>query len=104
MSPLKIQMLLHYYSHAMDYRDEVDGAHACSGAVREAISDFLGDGLIRETNPDWSGQPASSRDSQYGVTAKGLAMVKHLCDVQIPVCIWVQPSSVPSEHQGGENG
>jgi hypothetical protein len=91
MSPLKITMLLHYYAHAMDYRDEVDGAHACSGAVTEAICDFLRDGLIKETNPGWSGQPASCRNSQYGVTAKGEAMVSHLMAVQIPVCQWVQP-------------
>lgn len=97
MSPLKIKMLLHYYAHAIDYRDETKPAHACSGAVTEALYDFLRDGLIKEVNPSWAGQPASSRDSQYGVTAKGEAMVKHLMDVQIPVCVWVQPSVAASE-------
>lgn len=96
MSPLKIKMLLHYYTNLMDYRDEVDAAHAASGAVREAIADFLSDGLIAEKNPGWSGQPETNRDSQYGVTDKGEAMVRHLMDVQIPVCIWVQPPSLTS--------
>lgn len=99
MSPLRIKMLLHYYAHAMDYRDEVDDAHASSGAVTEAIADFLADGLIKETNRDWVIQPASCRNSQYGVTAKGEAMVKHLTDVQIPVCVWVQPSSLASKER-----
>lgn len=92
MSPLKIKMLLHYYAHVMDYRDEVDGAHACSGAVQEAIYDFLRAGLIKEVNPGWAGQDARSRDKQYNVTDKGEAMVSHLMAVQIPVCKWVQPS------------
>lgn len=93
MSPLRIRMLLHYYANTIDYRDEVDPAHACSGAVTEAIHDFLQEGLIKEVNPNWGVQPPSNRDSQYSVTGKGEAMVGHLMAVQIPVCKWVQPST-----------
>jgi len=91
MSPLKIKMLLHYYAHVMDYRDEVDTAHACSPAVSEAIVDFLRSDLIVEKNPGWAGQDRKSREAQYRVTDKGMAMVEHLCAVQIPICKWVQP-------------
>jgi DNA integrity scanning protein DisA with diadenylate cyclase activity len=91
MSPLKIKMLLHYYAHVQDYRDEADPAHANSPAVAEAIQDFLQQELIEERNPRWVDQPANDRFSQYGVTAKGYAMVEHLCAVQIPVCHWTQP-------------
>jgi hypothetical protein len=91
MSPLKIKMLLHYYAHVMDYRDEVDTAHACSPAVSEAIRDFLHSDLIVEKNSGWAGQDRKSREAQYRVTDKGMAMVEHLCAVQIPICKWVQP-------------
>lgn len=91
MSPLCIKMLLHYYAHAMDYRDEAEPAHACSGAVKEAIEFFLHEGLIREVNPNWESQLPGNRNSQYSTSPKGNAMVEHLCAVQVPIIKWVQP-------------
>jgi hypothetical protein len=100
MSPLKINMLLHYFTRATDYAFWAAGAesdaHAASSAVREAMEFFVGTGLLKSKFDDvsWSisqAQHASEESPFFSITDKGRAMVEHLCDVHVPVCKWVQP-------------
>jgi hypothetical protein len=93
MTPLEIKMLLHIYSCRNDYRDEVlPIEHARSAAVHDAIEYFVAQGLAdkRMTDEEWIGF-GRDRPSQLTVTEKGVAMVNHLCAVQVPICKWVQP-------------
>ena len=93
MSPLQIGMLLRYYSHANDYRDEVEPDHAHSLAVKDSLAFFFKHDLIEQiyNDVDWQRLGPTPRPSQYRVTPKGTAMVESLMAVQIPVCKWVQP-------------
>lgn len=93
MSPLMIKMLLHYYSCARDYRDEVPGQHAASSAVKEAIAAFISWDLIIPLLPDadWQRQDVMARLSQYAISDRGRAMVEAYKAVKLPVIQWVQP-------------
>lgn len=107
MSPLQIKILLHYHTHASDYRlyvSEVEPDHAMSCGVASIIRAFVErDGLLKSkygdlyyavsqdpSHPDHCGEPI------FSITDKGIAMVSHLMAVQIPVCKWVQPEQVPA--------
>jgi hypothetical protein len=93
MSPLMIKMLLHYYSCARDYRDDVPGPHASSMAVKDAIEAFLEWGLLIQITPDeeWRRLDAMERRSPFTVTERGHAMVDAYKAVKLPVIQWVQP-------------
>lgn len=99
MSPLKIKMLLHYYAHTTDYAAwafEREPQHADSPAVLEALESFVGDGLLKSRFGDvaWAARQSVNDRSDgvmFSITEKGKAMVDHLCAVQLPVCVWVQP-------------
>lgn len=79
MSPLEIEILMHYASKAGDYRD---GDHS-SEAVRRCIGVFLDRGLLerREGNPC------------YRATEGTHMYVDALCEVPLPVqkLTWVMP-------------
>jgi hypothetical protein len=100
MSPLRINMLLHYYTSSSDYAawiSSVEPAHASSCAVREALQSFVDDGLLKSKFGDvpWAiSKSIYETDSPiFSITDKGQAMVAHLRAVQIPVCKWVQPEA-----------
>lgn len=99
MSPLHINILLHYYSRVDDYARHADKSepdHARSGAVREFLEEFVKEGLLTSRFGDISWACTASVNNQldgpiFKITDKGMAMVDHLRAVQIPVCQWVQP-------------
>lgn len=78
MSPLKIEILLHYYAKADEYDGDMNAP-----AVREAISEFVRDGML---------EPA---DRQYGrsyrATAKANHFIAHICDLPLPEMVWRMP-------------
>ena len=104
MSPLKINILLHYYARIGDYRHHVDWQHGNSPAVHESLLWFVEEGLLScrfgdvswaaSCDPDTRGK---SETQTFQITDRGRAMVEHLCAVQVPVCKWVQPPALSSQ-------
>ena len=81
MTPLEIEILLHYYSRGDDYRD----GDFSAPAVRSAIDSFRGVlGLLQE-NPGKGG-------GAYHITERGKVYVAALMDVPLPEQRWVMPT------------
>lgn len=80
MSPLQIEILLHYYCRSGDYRENDFSAPA----VREAIDNFRGreDMLC----------PCESGSRSYRLTERGQAFVDALQRLPLPRRVWVMPS------------
>lgn len=102
MSPLHINILLHYHTRFTDYAAHVSDKepdHAESPAVAEFITFFVKEGLLscRFGDVAWAiRQSVNDRSdgAMFAITDKGNAMVEHLCAVQIPVCKWIQPQEL----------
>lgn len=76
MTPLEIEIVMHYYCCPGEYRE----GDFTAPAVRSIIDEFRDQlGLIKQT-PDG-----------YKITDKGAAFVQSLCSVQLPVQVWVSP-------------
>jgi hypothetical protein len=81
MTPFEINLLLHF--------------HCCAGPwprkdapiYRPTVDKMFSDGLIEQS---------SLPDTDYQTTARGKAMVAHLCMVDLPVIKWVQPARTNS--------
>lgn len=106
MSPLNISILLHYHTTQGDYAAFVDEMHAGSPAVRESLEWFVKIGLLscRFGDVSWAASLGKTdrcdREKQcFEITEKGIAMVGHLCAVQVPICQWVQPP-IPLQDRG----
>lgn len=83
MSPLKIQIMLHYYALADDFRN----GDFSAPAVIEALETFVRQGMLRATAfGRQRGEPA------YKITDKGRAYVEALKAVPLPVSRWVIPT------------
>lgn len=100
MSPLQIRMLLHYSWSPLDYQNEEIPAHAKSTAVGSGLCFLVENGLLSSRYGDLTWAASYDRHEMedpklefpiFMITEKGLAMVRHLCEVSIPVCKWVQP-------------
>ncbi len=79
MTPLEIEILLHYYTRAAgDYRD----GDFSAPAVKDVIDWFKGS--LLEDNPDDAG-------TAYRITDRGRAYIEALTDVQLPIQKWVMP-------------
>lgn len=78
LTPLQINLLLHYYAIAAPFDPQRDDAPA----VRTQLTELLMLGLI---DPD-AGSP-----SLYRVTDKGRAHVEALCSLPLPECKWTTP-------------
>lgn len=85
MSPLEIEILLHYYCIGGEYRD---GDHSAP-AVRDALDSFVEvDGLLtRITESDLT--------IRHEITARGRAHVEALKSLPLPIQIWVTPKDSP---------
>lgn len=83
MTPLQIQMMLHYYAIARPYAVS-DPDHARSPAVLAQRCELMSRGLIAEVLAEPSG---------FQVTNKGRAYIDALLAVRDPVCKWVQPEA-----------
>lgn len=78
MSPLQIEILLHYHWATDDFR----GGDFSAPAVREAIDWFRGEAgmLENDLNSLWS--------RTYRLTARGDAFIDHICSLPLPTCKW----------------
>jgi hypothetical protein len=77
MSPLEIQILLHYYACADDFRD----GDFSAPAVRGAIDRFLANDYLRYVSP--------IHKRCYELTNKGYVYVTALLEVPEPASHWV---------------
>jgi hypothetical protein len=81
MTPLQLQMMLHYYTRAEPYAYR-EPEHATSGAVRDQRQLLENDGLI---------EPSETSGSGYCVTPRGSAFIEALCETPLPICMWIIP-------------
>lgn len=79
MTPLHIEIMLHYNASPDDYRE----GDFSAPAVREALDLFLSEYLIEH-----GGRRPSTN---YQITDRGLAYVRFLCEMPLPVNSWVMP-------------
>ena len=90
MSPLKIKILLHYYSTAGQYNEgEFDAP-----AIREAIDEFVQLGLLKRDPPDSMCSRADgilTAEERYKATDGVKIYVETLEAVPLPVLKWVMP-------------
>ena len=83
MTPLEIDIMLHYYARADDYRQGDFDAPA----VRQAIDIFRGPLNLLE--------PAEDKSyANYRITERGKVFVQALMNVPLPVQTWAMPASV----------
>lgn len=79
MTPLEIEILLHYATRATDYRN----GDFSAPAVRDAVERFVGAGLLVERDP--------GQTPLYWMLERGHAYVDALCKLPLPVQVWVIP-------------
>ena len=84
MTPLEIEILLHYYTRAVDYRD----GDFTAPAVRQALDSFYELGMLRHATRKSDSGPLS-----YEVTERAEAYIQALCALPLPVQKWVMPPS-----------
>jgi len=78
MTPLQIDILLHYRCRGVDYRE----GDFSAPAVRDAIDEFLEfSGMLQESMDDG--------DKKYELSDRGEFYVSALCDMPLPV--WAMP-------------
>ena len=87
MSPLHLQILLHYYAIAEPYAANNPG-HANSLAVKAYTQDLIDKNLILADATSGSG---------YRVTERGEFFVSHICSLPLPVSGWRMPSHSSQE-------
>lgn len=80
MSPLEIEILLHYHSRTNDYR----GGDFTAPAVREAINNF------RDCEEMLC--PCESGSRTYRLTERGRVFVDALQRLPLPRRVWLMPS------------
>ena len=80
MSPLQIEILLHYHTRMGDYRD----GDFSAPAVRDALDNFRGrDEMLRA---------CESGSRTYRLTHRGLVYVNALMRLPMPRQVWEMPS------------
>lgn len=84
LTPLEIEILLHYNCGASDFR----GGDFSAPAVREAINKFRNDCELIE---NWTNDACNT--AAYRLTKRGQVFVDALCAVPLPVQVWVTPVS-----------
>ncbi len=75
MTPLEIEIILHYYARANDYRD----GDISAPSVRETIDRFLEDEDILGSYP-----PCPESPRKYHLTERGRIFVEALCALPLP--------------------
>ena len=85
MSPLEIEILLHYYCCPTDYRD----GDFSAPAVQDAIERFRDEINLLEPTQSMD----VYHDPHYRITERGRVFVEALCNMPLPVKTWVMPES-----------
>ena len=81
MTPLQLQMLLHYYTRPTPYAEH-EPLHARSFAVKEQREELERLGLL---------EVCHQFDGGYGVTDRGIAYIEGLKSLPLPEKHWIIP-------------
>lgn len=73
MTPLEIEILIHYYGHADDFRS----GDFSAPAVRDAIDWFKDGGKLLELDAGGNGR-------SYKLSERGVVFVEALCNTKLP--------------------
>ena len=90
MTPLEIEILLHYYTRSNDYRD----GDFSFPAVRETLDCFREDLNLIEY---WPEDDNTRPDQTYRLTERGRIYAEALKAVPLPIQIWVMPDTSANE-------
>ena len=82
MTPLEIEILLHYGTRAYEYRD----GDLSAPAVRETIDAFRDRLGLLEKNK------RPSQMAAYQLTDRGMVYMRALMDVPLPIMVWQMPA------------
>lgn len=93
MTPLEMEILIHYYGHAGDdYRE----GNFEAPVVRETIDAFRDrEKLIRYTTDEEKKAMPCGYSQCYTLTDRGRVYVEALMTVPLPVQVWVMPEKSP---------
>ncbi len=84
-NPLMISIALHYWTSPEEY-DGGDTDHFHSGAVQGILRDYMALGLLEKR------EPPSPYGANYKATDGLKVWVEALCNVPLPVKVWVIPT------------
>jgi len=94
MTPLEIEILLHYKTHIGDYRSGdfwepkvCKFIHACRTEL----------GLLRKSTPDDHKRDCANRTSVYVLTDRGKMYIDAVCAVPLPIQKWIMPEAAKQE-------
>jgi hypothetical protein len=76
MTPLQLEILLHYYSHGDDYRN----GDFSAPAVAEAVGWFVANDLLK-----------TATNRQFRITERGNAFIVYCLDLPLPRMVWQMP-------------
>src|SRR3990167_7355510 len=85
MSPLEIEILLHYYYCQGDYQDGDFSAPAVKNAIERFRDEY---NLVEPTQ-----SMDVYHDPHYRITERGRVFVEALCNMPLPVKTWVMPEN-----------
>jgi hypothetical protein len=81
-TPLQLQILLHYYCSAADFRD----GDFSAPAVRHTIDWFRDSEQLLRAIP-----PSEAVHGMYAITERGRCLIDHILETPAPVQMWVIP-------------
>lgn len=93
MTPLEIEILMHYGCKADDYRN---GDHSAP-AVTDALNRFLNEGLLTHDGFKPECFTNGALKARYAVTPRARFYLEALCQVPLPIQKWVMPGPVHSD-------
>jgi hypothetical protein len=77
MTPLEIEILMHYCTRGKDYRD----GDFSAPAVREAIDNFVREGVIK---PSYDARTGMA----YAATDRARVFLDYICALPLPDQVW----------------
>jgi hypothetical protein len=83
MTPLAIEILMHYHTRPGDYRD----GDFSAPAVRELIDRFNGHDALLEASTDIR--------TSYRLSKRGEVCIEALQAIPLPVQAWIMPTTIP---------
>jgi hypothetical protein len=88
VTPLEIEILLHYYCRADDWRN---GDHSAP-ILKDTFHRFLEDNLLTHANFHVERFEDGTLKARYEVTDRGKAYCEALQALPLPIKVWVMPN------------
>lgn len=87
MTPIEIEILMHYYCKGDDWRN---GDHSAP-ILKEMFNRFLEDGLLTHANFHVERFEDGTLKARYAATERTKAYIKALTEMPLPIQVWVMP-------------